>query len=90
MLWSVLPHAHSTYEIFSDESDQAIEEEEVNSLQQRGEYWPANWIIIGLDNDLPPVKRHFIILIDAHVFPFVHIGKRYSWFLFNMQKLSTT
>ena len=41
----------------------------------------------GLDNDLSTVI--IIILIDAHVFPFVHIGKRYNGFFINLQRLSS-
>ena len=46
-----------------------------------------NGVIIGLDSDLSNVKRHIIILIDAHVFPSVQFGKRYNGFLNNMQRL---
>ena len=46
-----------------------------------------NWVIIGLDNDLSPLQRHIIILIDDHLFPFVHIGKRYNGYLIKMQRL---
>ena len=46
-----------------------------------------NGVIIGLDNDLLNLKRHIIILIDAHVFPYVQLGKRYNRFLNNMQRL---
>ena len=56
-------------------------EEEVNSFRPSGEFLPVNWVIIGLNNDLSPVKRHIIILIDAHAFPFVHIENRYKDFL---------
>ena len=55
-------------------------EEEVYSLWPSGEYYPVNWAVIGLDNDLSHVQRHIIILIDAHLFPFVHIVKRYNSF----------
>ena len=37
-----------------------------------------NGVIKGLDNDLSNVKRHIIILIDAHVFPSVQLDKRYN------------
>ena len=47
----------------------------------------VNGVIIGLDNDLSNVKRHIIILIDAHVFPVVQLGKLYNGFFNNMQRL---
>ena len=72
----MLPNARVRlhHENVSDESDQTV--------LGRGSYltaveWHAvNWVIIGLNDDLSPVKRHIIILIDANVFPFVHIEKR--------------
>ena len=85
----MLPNARVRlhHENVSDERDQTV--------LGRGSYltaveWHAvNWVIIGLNNDLSPVKSHIIILIDAHVFPFVHIGKRYNWFVINMQRLAS-
>ena len=43
--------------------------------------------IIGLYNDLSPVQRHVIILIHAHLFPFVPIGRHYNGvFFIKMEK----
>ena len=43
-------------------------------MRPRGEYSPVNWVIIGLENDLSPVKRQIIILLHAYVFPFIRIA----------------
>ena len=75
--WSGLAHANSTYENFSDKI--------YYSVLEKGSKFTA---AIGLDNELLLMQHHIIILICAHIFPFVHIRKRYNVMSRKMQKLS--